>query len=564
MKILSVYPYTHISSAALMVNGKIKSACQEERFNRRKMSTDFPTNSIKWCLKENNLKLEDVDLIVVPWNPQKNINHASLRWVNTMRWRGEMLINVPTNLMRIINEKEADSMQISWGKNKLLFIDHHFCHAAFGYYQSGYKNANILTIDGHGETETCFFGNAKNEKISRLHSIEYPHSIGLFYGTFTDFLGFKPDSDEWKVMALSSFDNKNKFDDLISELYNLTKDGFELDLSYFSFYTFDRRPNFFSKKFVELIGEPRKKDDKLKKIHYQIASAMQRHFEKIVIHLIKVLGSKSTSKNLILGGGAAMNCVFNGKLDNLNLYSNNHISYAPDDSGVSIGAALYAHHKFYKSRFKPNQVKSCYYGPSFEDKEISKTLDQFKIIYKKKDNIEKYAAKKISEGNLIGWFQGKMEFGHRALGNRSIVADPRRKDIKNVINKAVKFRENFRPFAPAILEEYQRDLMIMPKNRNVYFMERAYKFKRKWVDKIPGVVHADKTGRIQTVSKKINPKFYNLIQNFKDITGVPLLLNTSFNLNGEPIVLNPSDAIRTFYSCGLDILILGNYVVKKN
>lgn len=564
MRILSVYPYTHISSAALMINGKIKSASQEERFNREKMSTDFPINSINWCLKENNLKLKDIDLIVIPWNPQKNINHASLRWVNTMRWRGEMLTSVPTNLMRIINEKEADEMNISWGKNKLLFIDHHHCHAAFGYYQSGYNNANILTIDGHGETETCFFGSAKNRKIKKIHSIDYPHSVGLFYGTFTDFLGFKADSDEWKVMALSSYDKKNKFDGLISKLYNLTKNGFELDLTYFSFYTFDRKPNFFSKKFVELIGTPRKKNEKLNKIHYQIASAMQRHFEKIVIHLIKVLRFKNNSKNLILGGGAAMNCVLNGKLDSLNLCNNNHISYAPDDSGVSVGAALYAHHKFNKSKFNSNEIKSCYYGPSFDDNEIERTLNRYKIRYEKKTNIEKYASKKISDGSLIGWFQGKMEFGHRALGNRSILADPRRKNIKNLINKAVKFREDFRPFAPAILQEYQQNIMIMPKNRNVYFMERAYKFRKEWVNKIPGVVHTDKTGRVQTVSKKINPKFYNLIKYFNDITGVPVVLNTSFNLNGEPIVLSPSDAIRTFYSCGLDILILGNYVIKKN
>ncbi len=547
-----------------MINGKIKSASQEERFNREKMSTDFPINSINWCLKENNLKLKDIDLIVIPWNPQKNINHASLRWVNTMRWRGEMLTNVPTNLMRIINEKEADEMNISWGKNKLLFIDHHHCHAAFGYYQSGYNNANILTIDGHGETETCFFGSAKNRKIKKIHSIDYPHSVGLFYGTFTDFLGFKADSDEWKVMALSSHDKKNKFDGLISKLYNLTKNGFELDLTYFSFYTFDRKPNFFSKKFVELIGTPRKKNEKLNKIHYQIASAMQRHFEKIVIHLIKVLRFKNNSKNLILGGGAAMNCVLNGKLDSLNLCNNNHISYAPDDSGVSVGAALYAHHKFNKSKFNSNEIKSCYYGPSFDDNEIERTLNRYKIRYEKKTNIEKYASKKISDGSLIGWFQGKMEFGHRALGNRSILADPRRKNIKNLINKAVKFREDFRPFAPAILQEYQHNIMIMPKNRNVYFMERAYKFRKEWVNKIPGVVHTDKTGRVQTVSKKINPKFYNLIKYFNDITGVPVVLNTSFNLNGEPIVLSPSDAIRTFYSCGLDILILGNYVIKKN
>ncbi len=564
MKILSIYPYTHISSAALLINGKVVSAAQEERFNRKKMSTDFPINAIDWCLKENNIKLYEIDLIVVPWNPQKNINHASFRWVNSMRWRGEMLTNIPVNLMRLLNQKESDQLDMSWGHNKLMFIDHHMSHAAFGYYQSGFSNADILTIDGHGENETCFFGRAKNKNIKRISSIEYPHSIGLFYGTFTDFLGFKPDSDEWKVMALSSYDRKNKYDKIISKLYKLTKNGFELDLSFFSFYTFDRKPNFFSKKFFDVFGKPRKKLDRLLKTHYQIASAMQRNFEKIVVHLIKILRKKSSSKNLILGGGAAMNCVFNGKLDYLNLYKDNHISYAPDDSGVSVGAALYAYHKFSKSKFKPNEIKECYFGPRFSDKEIRRTLNEFKINFKKIDKIEEYTAKELSDGKLIGWFQGNMEFGHRALGNRSILADPRKKNVKDIINKAVKFRESFRPFAPAILEEYQNDFMLIPKKRRVYFMERAYKFKKNWLKKIPGVVHTDQTGRIQTVSKKINSRFYKLIENFKHITGVPILLNTSFNLNGEPIVLSPTDAIRTFYSCGLDILILDKYVIKKN
>lgn len=565
MKILSIYPYTHISSAALIIDGKVISASQEERFNRKKMSTDFPTKTIEWCLKKNNLKFKDIDLITVPWNPQKNINHVSKRWIDQLRWRGEMLTNVPGNLMRIINEDSSDYLNISWGKNKLKFIDHHLCHAAFGYYQSGFKDADILTIDGHGERETCFFGNAKGKNIKRLFSIEYPHSLGLFYGTFTEFLGFRPDSDEWKVMALSSKDKKNIYDQKISKLYKLTSNGFELDLTYFNYYTFDRREHMFSNKFTDLFGQQRKKDSRLSNRDFQIASAMQRHFEKIVIYSLNILKKKGNSKNLILGGGAAMNCVMNGKIDSLKLYKNSHISYAPDDSGVTIGAGLFAHHNLNKKKINLNkeEIKNCYYGPSYSDKEIEATLKQNKIIYKKEKDICKFTAKMLSEGKLIGWFQGKMEFGHRALGNRSILADPRKKNVKDVVNKAVKFRENFRPFAPAILKEHQQNLMQMPIDRNVFFMERAYKFKKKWIKKIPGVVHHDHTGRIQTVSKSINPLFYNLISSFYKITDTPVLLNTSFNLNGEPIVMTPSDAIKTFYSCGLDILVIGNYIIKK-
>ncbi len=565
MKILSIYPYTHISSAALIIDGKVVSAAQEERFNRKKMSTDFPTKTIEWCMKKNNLKFKDIDLITVPWNPQKNINHVSKRWIDQLRWRGEMLTNVPGNLMRIINEDSGDYLNISWGKNKLKFIDHHLCHASFGYYQSGFKNADILTIDGHGETETCFFGNAKGKIIKKLLSIEYPHSIGLFYGTFTEFLGFKPDSDEWKVMALSSKDKKNIYDQKISKLYKLTTTGFELDLTYFNYYTFDRREHMFSNKFIGLFGKQRKKDFKLSKKDFQIASAMQRHFEKIVIHLLNILKKIGNSKNLILGGGAAMNCVMNGKIDSLNTYKDSHISYAPDDSGVSVGAGLYVYYNFNKKKVILNnkETTNCYFGPSYSNDEIKTTLNQNKINFKKENDICKFTAKSLSEGKLIGWFQGRMEFGHRALGNRSILADPRKKNVKDTINKAIKFRENFRPFAPAVLEEHQKILMHIPNDRKVFFMERAYEFKKKWTKKIPGVVHHDNTGRIQTVSKKINPLFHNLINEFYKITDTPVLLNTSFNLNGEPIVMSPSDAIKTFYSCGLDILVLGNYVIQK-
>tara|TARA_X000000950_G_scaffold289269_1_gene411453 strand:- start:3991 stop:5685 length:1695 start_codon:yes stop_codon:yes gene_type:complete len=564
MKILSIYPYTHISSAALLINGKIVSGSQEERFNRKKMSTDFPLSSINWCLNSNNLKFKDLDYIVIPWNPQKNINHVSMRWVKELRWRGEMLTNVPATLMRLINERSSEKISMSWGKNKLVFLDHHLCHSAFGYYQSGFKDSAILTVDGHGENETCFFGEANNGKIKKLDSINYPNSVGLFYGTFTDFLGFKPDSDEWKVMALSAHDKKNIYDKKIQKIYKFYNGKFEIDLSYFDYYTFDRKKNFFSKKFADLFGLPRKHKDPITLKHKQIASAMQRHFEKIIIKLLKYLKKKSKSKNLILGGGAAMNCVFNGRLDKIKFFKDSHISYAPDDSGVAVGAALLAYHSFKKIKYIPKQIKHCYFGPEFSNNEIKNILIQNKINFTYEKNIEKYTAKKLSEGSLIGWFQGKMEYGHRALGNRSIIADPRNKRVKDIVNKAIKFRENFRPFAPAILKDYQHEIMDMPKNRDVYFMERAYKFRNSWRKKIPGVVHHDFTGRIQTVDKKNNLRFYNLIKFFKDFTGIPVLLNTSFNLNGEPIVMSPTDAIKTFYSCGLDILVIGNYVIKKN
>ena len=566
MKILSVYPFTHISSSALLINGRIISASAEERFNREKMSIKFPIKSANWCLKKNNLKWKDLDAIVVPWNPQINISNSSSRWTSNISWRGEMLSVVPAILMREMQHPNNDFMKMEWGKNKLYFINHHLAHAAFGYYQSNFNSSDILTIDGHGEKETCFLGYGVKNKITQIASINYPHSLGLFYGTITDFLGFKPDSDEWKVMAMASYVKGNRYDSKIKKLYKLTKTGFELDLSYFNYYKFDREKYFFSDKFISEFGKPRKKNDEYNKSYFQIASALQKNFEIITNHLIKILKSKSPLKtnNIVLSGGAAMNSVFNGKLDFNKNYKNSYIGHAPDDSGVSIGASLYLyHHTFNKKRISNKEIETNYLGPQYTNNEILKIIKINKLKYKKINNIEKLIAQEIENGKIIGHFSGSMEFGHRALGNRSILADPRIKKNKDKVNKLIKFRENFRPFAPATLTEFSNDIFEMPLNRKVNFMERVYLIKKKWRSKIPAVTHIDGSGRIQTVSKETNKRFYKIIKEFYNLTGVPVVLNTSFNLNGEPVVMTPEDAIRTFYTCGLDILVLNDYIIYK-
>lgn len=567
MKILSIYPYTHISSAALMINGKIEAAISEERLNRIKMSTSFPLKSINWCLKKCKIKLSDVDLIVVPWNPSHNINSASSRWINELRWRGEMLTNIPIHIMKILDETPSPTMSIEFNKRKIVYLNHHECHAASAFYTSPFSKSDILTIDGHGEVDTCFFGTGINKSIIEKDTIKYPHSVGLFYGAFTNFLGFKPDSDEWKVMALSSykFKEKNNFLKKAEKLFNLKEGKFELDLTYFDYYLFDKKKYFFSEKFIKLFGKPREKTGKIQKHHFQIASAMQNSFEKIVFYLLKNLKRKGTkSNNLVLAGGAAMNCVFNGLLDKKKIYKNVYIPAYPDDTGVSIGAAYLANFKFNKNiKRKIYHEKQNYFGPSFNNKEILSEIKKSKLNFKKPNNLEKYTAKKISEGKLIGWFQGSMEFSHRALGNRSILADPRNPNMKNILNQAIKFREGFRPFAPSVLEEEASKIFELNKKDRIYFMEKTAVVRTNWRKKIPAVTHADFTARVQTVSKKINLKFYKLISEFKNITGVPLLVNTSFNLNGEPIVCNPNDAIRTFFSCGLDLLVIGDYVITK-
>ena len=566
MKILSIYPYTHISSSSLMIDGKIVAASCEERFNREKMSTKFPIQSAQWCLKYANITWDDLDVIAIPWNPMININNVSGRWVNEMYWRGQMLSHIPGQLMRAINGPIADSMEIKFNNTRIVYLNHHECHAANAFYLSPFEEADVLTIDGHGESESCFFGFADKNGISRIHSVEYPHSLGLFYGTFTDFLGFTPDVDEWKVMALYSYaTKKNKYDKKIQSLINLNKKGFELDLTYFDYYLFDRRPHFYNKKLLDLIGKPRKRGQLLEKRHYEIAGAMQRTFKKTVDHLLKITKQMSGKDNIVLNGGAAMNCVYNGQIDDNKTYKDSFIGPCPDDSGVGIGACYLANERFSNKKYKNNECKNNYWGPEFSDQEIDLTIKKFKLKKTKPKNLFKDVAELISNGNLVGWFQGRMEFGHRALGNRSILADPRKVKTKDKVNSAVKYRESFRPFAPATLNEFVDDIFdIKNKNRKVRFMERAYHVKKKWRHQLGAVTHVDGTGRVQSVEKEVNPKFHKLISEFYKITQVPVLLNTSFNLNGEPIVMTPEHAIRTFFTCGLDYLVLGNFLISKN
>ena len=557
-----------------MINGKIVAAAAEERFNRIKMSTEFPIQSINWCLSYSKIKWEDLDYVVVPWNPVINTQYSTSRWTSSMIWRGQMFSHIPVEIMKAINAKKNSFFEkkenlfenntvIEIGKIKIVFIKHHIAHASSAFFLSPFKKADILTIDGHGEEDTCYIGKGVDNKIFQSSLIKYPHSLGLFYGTFTDFLGFKPDVDEWKVMALSSYSKKqNQFDTKVSRLVNFSSNGFELDLNYFNYYTFDRKKNFFTNKLSQLLGPPRSKNDKLLPRHYEIAGALQRTFERSADHLLTIVKkSGGKSGNIVLAGGAAMNCVYNGTLYKKKIYKKSFIPFCADDLGVTVGAALYLNNKIKKINNK--FYFNASFGPDYSIEFIRNELKKFKVNYIEPKNLNEYIANKISKGKLVGWFQGRMEFGHRALGNRSILADPRNPDMKKIINEAVKFREGFRPFAPAILEEFSREVFEIPKDEKIFYMERAVNVKEKWRKKIPAVTHVDGTARAQTVNKISNKEFYNLIYSFYKITNVPILINTSLNLNGEPIVMSPEHAIRTFYSCGLDTLVIRNCVINK-
>ena len=567
-KVLGIAPDTWISSAAILVDGKILAASAEERFNRQKMSKAFPSKSIEYCLQKSSLTFSDLDSIVIPWNPGNKISSASNRYTNSIQWRGDYMHSFISSILKMMGSPYVSDISqiINDEKNlfRLKFLNHHKCHIASTFFPSNFKSAAILTIDGRGDEETGTFSIGINKKINTFKSTLWPHSVGLLYAAITEYLGFSPHSDEWKVMALAAYGNRDSiYYNKICNLFSLANDGqYELDLSSFTYFLFDKHTKFYNHKLIELLGPDRNRSDPILKRHKDIAAALQRAFEDIVLHQLDYLYKITKNPNLCLAGGAAMNSVFNGKIIKKTKFQNLYIPPFPDDTGVSIGAALYEYSKA-KKNFKRFPITHNYYGPSYKDDETLKLIKSFKLSAKKYDNIEKETAKRLANGQLVGWFQGGMELGQRALGNRSILADPRSSSVKNKLNLAVKYRESFRPFAPAILEEHVRDFFEIPKNELVPFMESVYPVKKNKQKFIPSVVFIDGTGRLQTVSKKTNNRFYKLILEFKKLTAIPILVNTSFNLNGEPMVCTPKDAIRTFYSCGLDVLVLGTYLIEK-
>jgi len=568
MKIIGINNEMYISSACLIEDGKIVAAAAEERFSREKLTRRFPLETIKYCFKEANIEMEEVDYIATSWNPGVYFTKFNPIYSGQRRHMVEQLYSVPDNLMQLYVRPEVDyvfqEISGSFGQTKTYYITHHRAHAANGFFLSPFSSAAILTADAQGEFESTTFCHGKDNKINSIKCINYPHSFGVLYSTFTEFLGFSANSDEWKVMALASYaDPNNKFYKLLKEdVVRLQGDGgFELNLSYFKGFLHDQ-PNLYTEKLVEIFGRARERDEELQERHFEIAAALQKISEEAIVHLLNWLFQQTREKNLVLSGGSFMNSVFNGKVLELTPFDNLFVSSCPDDSGNCFGAAFYLYnHILGEERGTPMQHN--YYGPQYTDSEIEETLKRYNLNYTYEENIFKKAAKLLSEDNIIGWFQGRMEFGQRALGNRSILADPRNGDMKDKVNSAVKFRESFRPFAPAVIKEKQEEYFEIGKGGDVPFMEKVYSVKPDKRDKIPAVVHVDGSGRIQTVTNESNPEFYSLIEEFEKITHIPIVLNTSFNLNGEPIVCTPSDAIKTFYSCGLDVLVLGNYIVQK-
>ena len=566
MNILGICHDVLICSAALVRDGQVIAAIPEERLDRVKQSRVFPTLAIQKCLEMGNLALGDVDGIAIAWNPGIELETIPSGYLSSRRWRTEHLTQVPARFMQLLGTPAAEEMVIhgsAQGCPPITFINHYDAHVGKAFFSSPFENAAILVLDGRAEKQTSLLAVGRGTKVEKLADVSFPHSIGLFYGTITQHLGFKPDGDEWKVMALASYGNAdNEFYPILKSLVHVNEDGtFEMALDHFEYHNFfDRR--MYGDKLLRKLGPVRKKSEPLTKRHEQIAAAMQRVFEETVTEILVRLHARTGIDDLVVSGGCFMNSVYNGKIESTTPFKRVYIGAAPDDSGTAVGAALWLDAQRREKR-NPEPIRDNYWGPAYTDEQCLDVAKKFKLNAQVVADPSASAAKDLVDGKIIGWFQDRMEFGQRALGNRSILLDPRRKDGKDVVNAAIKFREAFRPFAPAILAENVHEWFECEPGTTVPFMERVLPFREEKKELVPSVVHIDGSGRLQTVDRYSSPRYHALISEFQKLTGVPIVLNTSFNLNGEPVVCSPDDAIRTFFTCALDVLYLGNVRIAK-
>ncbi len=590
MKIIGISAFYHDSSASIIVNGKLVAATQEERFSRIKNDSSFPIKSIKFCLSESNLKLEEIDYFIFYEKPFLKFerlieNYLSVAphglkvfiktlpvWIKNKFFQKNIIIR---NLEKIHKLRNL--------KNKIFFAEHHESHAASAFFPSEFEESAILTLDGVGEYTTTSIGIGKKNSIKILKELHFPHSIGLLYSSFTHFLGFKVNSAEYKVMGLAPYGKPIYSDIILNELIDLKDDGsFRINKKYFGYINSFNMTN---KKFENLFKIKTRIDgEKLTSEHMNIAASIQDATNKIVLKIVKYAKEITKQNNLVIAGGVALNCVTNGHIFRSKIFDKVWAQPASGDAGGSLGAALLLYFKYLNNkRILQSHLEflnNSYLGPSFSNQEIKNILDKKSINFKYLNNSEliNETVDLIINQKIVGWFNGKMEFGPRSLGNRSILCDPRSEKMQSDLNKKIKFREGFRPFAPSIIEgEFQNWFEKAPNDPYMLFVtsvkkNKLIKFNSKLGgfdllklkrSQIPSVTHVDNTSRYQVVFKKTNEKFYNLINNFYKKTNCPILVNTSFNVRGEPIVCSPIDALNCFFGTNLDFLVLENFLISK-
>jgi len=576
MYILGINAYHSDASAALLKDGVLIAAIEEERFTRVKHWSGFPAKAIQFCIDEAGITLDQVDHIAIGRDPMAKL------FKKFMFVAQHPSIGFKAIKERSINRKQITGLDHEFSlhfpgvdknqlKQKIHHIEHHRTHLASSFFASPFDESALLSIDGSGDFTTTMMGIGRGNQMEILDSIDFPHSIGIFYTAFTQFLGFPHYGDEYKVMGLAPYGNP-QYVDKLKQVVKLRSDGtFELDLNYFTTtkgniisYSDDHLLKveiLYSDKLNAVFGPPRNANEELTAYHKDLAASVQRYTEEIIFHLLNALHDKTKMQAVCIAGGVAQNSVANGKITRNTPFRQVYIPSAGHDAGISMGAALFTHHIVLKNTVR-HPIKSAYLGSHYSNAEIESVLNSRNVGFVKMEDdvLFDYLADRLVAGAVMGWFNGRAEFGPRALGGRSILIDPRRTDAKELLNAKIKRRESFRPFAPSILEDYVGEYFEV--NDEVPFMEKVFPIRKEKQKLIPAVTHIDGTGRLQTVNENQSPRYYHLIKRFFNKTGIPILLNTSFNEN-EPIVNAPSEALDCFLRTEMDILVMENIVVER-
>jgi carbamoyltransferase len=575
MIIIGINAYHADASAAIFVNGQLIAAIEEERFTRVKHWAGFPALSIQFCLQEAGIRFEQVDFFAIGRDPKAKFFKKLL-----------YLASNPSGSVGVIKDRLANSKKVasieteleiisglpaSYFAGKIRQVEHHRSHIASAFFASPFDEAACCSIDGSGDFTTTMIGTGHGNDIDILDSVDFPHSLGIFYTAFTQLLGFPHYGDEYKVMGMAPYGQPVHTEQL-KKVIQLTTDGlFKLDLSYFRSavqgvisYGDNNVPvvaAMYSEKMVGLFGQPRTPEEPLTQYHKDLAASVQRTTETVIFHILESLHKRTGLENVCIAGGVAQNSVANGKITSNTGFKNVYIPSAGHDAGISMGAALYVQHQLEKMPRQP-AIMSAYTGSHFSNEQIKQLLTGRGIAFTEYTDAALYdtITNCLVNGGVVGWFSGRAEFGPRALGGRSIIADPRRADAKAILNSKIKRRESFRPFAPSILKEYVAD--FFERTEEVPFMEKVFRIHAAKQPLIPAVTHADGTGRLQTVDKNISPRYYALIEAFRQKTGIPILLNTSFNEN-EPIVNQPEEALNCYLRTSMDMLVMENIIVDS-
>ncbi len=561
MYILGISAYYHDSAAALVKDGELIAAAQEERFTRKKHDESFPINAIQFCLNRAGIKVEHLDFVGFYDKPFLKFERLLQTHLDFFpRGFKGFLTALPIWLRYKLWLKETLRNELGFKKDALLFSDHHLSHAASSFLVSPFNESAIITIDGVGEWSTATFGEGKGLDIQLYHEIRFPHSLGLLYSAFTYYLGFKVNSAEYKIMGLAPY-GKPVYYDKIMELMEIREDGsFVMDMSYFEYpYGLRMTNGRFDKLFG---GAPRKPETAVGQREADIAASVQKVTEEIMLKMAHFAHQQTGLNNLCLAGGVALNCVANGRLLREGAFKNIFVQPAAGDAGGALGVAFYIYNTILKNP-RNYVMNHAYLGTEYTQEQIKKTLENYKAPYEELDRetMIKTVAQLLVEGNVVGWFQGRMEFGPRALGARSILADPRRAEMKDIINEKVKHRESFRPFAPSVLEERVSEFFEY-EGASPYMLMVADTINGE--EKIPAITHVDGSARLHTVRRDVHPLYYDLIAEFGNLTGIPVILNTSFNVRGEPIVCTPKDAYLCFMRTGIDYLAIGPYLLESS